>query len=35
MTSVERWRGRDREQADDLTLLIAEYVTVAATAKLS
>lgn len=26
MQAVENWRGREREQADDLTLLIAEHV---------
>ena len=26
MASVEQWRGREREQTDDLTLLIAQYV---------
>jgi sigma-B regulation protein RsbU (phosphoserine phosphatase) len=26
MTAVRRWRGAEREQSDDLTLLIAEYV---------
>lgn len=27
MAAVRRWRGAEREQSDDLTLLIAEYVT--------
>ena len=26
MQSVERWRGGNREQSDDLTLVIAQYV---------
>ena len=25
MDAVEHWRGREHEQADDLTLLVAEY----------